>query len=222
MNPAAGRHHRWQRRLADTLATVSLRLLPVTKSGWGQGMASEVQSIPDDGAAVRWAAGCLRSAVTLRLADILARYATVRWVIGLYLLSNVFAQGCFIVIGLAARSGSQPLIGWLARHTQAPSYFLAQQLLSHPFPLAVAGSVALLSLTGTIVFLTQRYAAATELLLAASLVQIAGVAATGWLMPDEARLLAATWSTRATVETLLQLGLVAWLWCARRGEWRPA
>jgi len=55
MNGAAGP---W-RRLAVTLARHAARTLPAARSPWAEAMRRELDYIADDGAALRWALGCV-------------------------------------------------------------------------------------------------------------------------------------------------------------------
>jgi hypothetical protein len=58
---------RW-RRLAVTLAQHAAWMLPGARSPWAQAMRRELDYIADDGAALRWALGCILASYRARLA----------------------------------------------------------------------------------------------------------------------------------------------------------
>jgi hypothetical protein len=58
---------RW-RRWAVTLVRHTARVLPVTRAPWADAMRHELDYIEDDGAALRWALGCVVASYKARLA----------------------------------------------------------------------------------------------------------------------------------------------------------
>lgn len=56
------------RRLASQMLSAASRLLPARLSSWARAMRCELAEIPDDGAALRFALGCLRAALVLAIA----------------------------------------------------------------------------------------------------------------------------------------------------------
>jgi hypothetical protein len=89
-----------RRWIANVLVRRAAKLLPDRRAAWAQAMRQEVDSIDDDGAALRWALGCVRAGLEenmqhTRLLDIsLVRWGIAVWA-GLEACSNFF-DACIV------------------------------------------------------------------------------------------------------------------------------
>lgn len=97
------------RRLAERLTDHAGRMLPKDRAGrddWASAMRGELEGIEDDGAALRWAMGCLYAGYAERIAaaaffDTVVMRALLLFVITLEAWSNFFAT----IVTIAYRSG---------------------------------------------------------------------------------------------------------------------
>jgi hypothetical protein len=88
---------RW-RRLAVTLARHAAQVLPGARSPWHDAMQCELDYIKDDGAALRWALGCVVASYKTRL----ARPGITRFITARDVLRHVAAcAALMLVIGFA-------------------------------------------------------------------------------------------------------------------------
>jgi hypothetical protein len=105
------------RRLAQSLVRCAAWLLPSDRSAWAQAMAAEIDALPSDGEALRWAVGCITASSKVRLVTMLVGKLHVsRWVLVPEMLL------CFVplVLLLAGAATSVAHLRW----ELIPKYFL--------------------------------------------------------------------------------------------------
>jgi hypothetical protein len=213
----------FRRRLANELAACAAALLPKSDIAWGRGMSSEVLSIEDDGEALSWAFGCLRTASVRRMGSLLTQHTVPRVMLALYLLTWVVMPGWLIAMILAYRSGDTAALTELASRTSIgdPQLFGALFDASMvPLLLALACS-GTLYLAGAIALLFRRVSGALHLLLTGMLITWLYWVVGSSFSPESFKpFLSFEWLKSAG--TWIDVALIAWLWCARKTQCRPA
>ncbi len=84
------------RRIARRLTSLAAHVLPHKRADWAQAMVNELEHIPDDHPALRWAIGCLITSFFARATLMIVENISMRQVIAILLLSVV---GLLLVYG---------------------------------------------------------------------------------------------------------------------------
>ena len=125
------------RRIARRLTSFAAHVLPHKRADWAQAMVNELEHIPDDHSALRWAIGCLFTSVIARAKLMVLKSISIRQAIAISLLS---VMGLLVVYGalVAAEALSvTPLILFLGNDVGVPGTLLRIAILSlTAFPIA--------------------------------------------------------------------------------------
>ena len=125
------------RRIARRLTSFAAHVLPPQRADWAQAMMNELEHIPDDDSALRWAIGCLFSSFIARARFMTLEGISMRQAIVILSLSVV---GLLAVYGgvLAGEAASvTPLALYLGNNTAITGNLLRIAILSlTAFPVA--------------------------------------------------------------------------------------
>ena len=125
------------RRTARRLTSSAAGVLPSERADWAQAMVNELEHIPDDDSALRWAIGCLFTSFIARAKLMVGTNVSMRQATAILLLS---VAGLLLVYGavVAAEAVSvAPLVLFLGNDAGVPGALLRIAILSlTAFPIA--------------------------------------------------------------------------------------
>jgi hypothetical protein len=211
----------FRRRLANRLVSGASTVLPRSEIEWGRGMSAEVHSIEDDGDALRWALGCLRTASLLRIGSFLTQHTVPRVLLAVYLLTWCVMPAWLTAMILAYRRGDSAELTELASRTNIGDAQLFVALFDASMvPLLVTLLASgTLYLAGSVALAFRRVSGALQLLLTGMIVTWLYWLIGSSFSPESFKpFLGFGWLTSAT--TWIHGGLIAWLWCARKTQCR--
>lgn len=105
------------RRAARRLAAHAAQMLPRERADWARAMRREIDHVPEDGAALRWALGCVAASYLERI-DVMnaRRHGISRWVLGLEMLMCflwlTWMFGALMTRGVYGFTGPLPIDAW--------------------------------------------------------------------------------------------------------------
>ena len=138
---------RW---LSNQLISVAMHVSPCERDEWAQAMSREVDEIPSEREALRWALGGLQASCQARLKSMrLTNWWPVRWGMALWIallaVDTLAYAGITLTYKLQAW-GAIPILGLLKEHYHWNVPLLEVTPLWEPMLALVAGAVFLLSI----------------------------------------------------------------------------